>query len=103
MNNFINYIFEKSAQEAARLARYNKKPTISSLEIQTAVRHVLTVDFTENPSLSPSKKQILPAKQTRTNIQIHKFCIYTPGRNTERQRGFGVIGSDGKQENENGK
>ncbi|KAL8486354.1 hypothetical protein ACS0TY_023156 [Phlomoides rotata] len=66
MNNFINYIFEKSAQEAARLARYNKKPTISSLEIQTAVRHVLTETQNVNG-------------------------------------GFGVIGSDGKQENENGK
>jgi len=38
MNSFINDIFEKLAQEAARLARYNKKPTITSREIQTAVR-----------------------------------------------------------------
>ena len=29
MNSFINDIFEKLAQEAARLARYNKKPTIT--------------------------------------------------------------------------
>ena len=41
MNSFINDIFEKLAQEAARLARYNKKPTITSREIQTAVRLVL--------------------------------------------------------------
>ncbi|KAG6544168.1 hypothetical protein Mapa_014368 [Marchantia paleacea] len=41
MNSFINDIFEKLAQESARLARYNKKPTITSREIQTAVRLTL--------------------------------------------------------------
>ncbi|WCJ24359.1 Histone H2B [Euphorbia peplus] len=41
MNSFINDIFEKLAGESARLARYNKKPTITSREIQTAVRLVL--------------------------------------------------------------
>ena len=41
MNSFINDIFEKVATEASRLARYNKKPTITSREIQTAVRLIL--------------------------------------------------------------
>nr|P93354.3 RecName: Full=Histone H2B [Nicotiana tabacum]CAA72091.1 histone H2B1 [Nicotiana tabacum] len=41
MNSFINDIFEKLARESSRLAGYNKKPTISSREIQTAVRLVL--------------------------------------------------------------
>ncbi|XP_042437995.1 histone H2B.11-like [Zingiber officinale] len=41
MNSFISDIFEKLAQEASRLARYNKKPTITSREIQTSVRLVL--------------------------------------------------------------
>ncbi|KAK4358653.1 hypothetical protein RND71_020882 [Anisodus tanguticus] len=41
MNSFINDIFEKLAQESSRLARINKKPTITSREIQTAVRLVL--------------------------------------------------------------
>eukprot|EP01018_Ginkgo_biloba_P020944 Gb_12096 [translate_table: standard] len=41
MNSFINDIFEKLASEASRLARYNKKPTITSREIQTAVRLAL--------------------------------------------------------------
>ena len=30
MNSFINDIFEKIATEAAKLARYNKKPTVTS-------------------------------------------------------------------------
>ena len=41
MNSFINDIFEKIASEAAKLARYNKKPTITSREIQTSVRLIL--------------------------------------------------------------
>ncbi|KAJ6845764.1 uncharacterized protein M6B38_285535 [Iris pallida] len=41
MNSFINDIFEKLAGEASRLARYNKKPTVTSREIQTSVRLVL--------------------------------------------------------------
>uniref|UniRef100_M8BMH2 Histone H2B n=1 Tax=Aegilops tauschii TaxID=37682 RepID=M8BMH2_AEGTA len=41
MNSFINDIFEKLAGEAAKLARYNKKPTITSRELQTSVRLVL--------------------------------------------------------------
>ena len=41
MNSFINDLFEKIATEASKLARYNKKPTITSREIQTAVRLVL--------------------------------------------------------------
>merc|ERR1712157_296965 len=41
MNSFINDIFEKIASEAAKLARYSKKPTVTSREIQTAVRLIL--------------------------------------------------------------
>ncbi|KAM3244391.1 hypothetical protein ACQJBY_055990 [Aegilops geniculata] len=41
MNSFINDIFEKLAGESAKLARYNKKPTITSRDIQTSVRLVL--------------------------------------------------------------
>jgi histone H2B len=41
MNSFINDIFERLAIEAARLARYNKKSTLSSREIQTGVRLLL--------------------------------------------------------------
>jgi len=41
MNSFVNDIFEKIAGEAGRLARYNKRHTITSREIQTAVRLLL--------------------------------------------------------------
>ena len=38
MNSFVNDIFERIAIEASRLAHYNRKHTITSREIQTAVR-----------------------------------------------------------------
>jgi len=41
MNSFVNDIFERIAQESGRLARYSKRHTISSREIQTAVRLLL--------------------------------------------------------------
>ena len=41
MDSFVHDLFEQIASEAGRLARYNKKSTISSREIQTAVRLVL--------------------------------------------------------------
>ena len=41
MNSFVNDIFERIATEASHLAHYNKKSTISSREIQTAIRLLL--------------------------------------------------------------
>ncbi|XP_059901743.1 histone H2B 1/2-like [Gadus macrocephalus] len=41
MNSFVNDIFERIAGEASRLAHYNKGSTITSREIQTAVRLLL--------------------------------------------------------------
>lgn len=41
MNSFINDVFDRVCAEAATLARYNKKATLSSREVQTAVRLVL--------------------------------------------------------------
>ena len=41
MNSFVNDLFERIAAEASRLAHYNKRSTITSREIQTAVRLLL--------------------------------------------------------------
>jgi len=41
MNSFISDIFDKIANEAGKLVRYNKKGTLTSREIQTAVRLTL--------------------------------------------------------------
>ncbi|GER54349.1 histone H2B [Striga asiatica] len=57
MNSFINDIFEKLVVESSRLARYNKKPTITSREIQTAVRLVLPGELAKH-AVSESTKAV---------------------------------------------
>ena len=41
MNSFVINVLERIAIEAGKLVRYNKKGTLSSREIQTAVRLIL--------------------------------------------------------------
>ena len=41
MNSFFNDIFKRIASEASKFAHYNKRSTITSREIQTAVRLLL--------------------------------------------------------------
>ena len=41
MNFFVNDIFERIAGEASRLMHYNKRSTITSRDIQTAMRLLL--------------------------------------------------------------
>ncbi|KAK1441861.1 putative histone H2B.1 [Babesia divergens] len=48
MNSFINDIFDRMALEATRLIRYNKKNTLSSREIQTAVRLLLPGELSKH-------------------------------------------------------
>ncbi|XP_067883620.1 histone H2B 1/2-like [Heterodontus francisci] len=48
MNSFVNDIFERIEGEASRLAHYNKRSTISSREIQTAVRLLLPGDLAKH-------------------------------------------------------
>ncbi|PWN20832.1 histone-fold-containing protein [Microstroma glucosiphilum] len=48
LNSFISDIFEQVAAEASKLAAYNKKSTISSREIQTAVRLILPGELSKH-------------------------------------------------------
>merc|ERR1712188_203432 len=41
MNSFINDSFEKIALESSKLVRFNKRRTLSSREVQTAVKLIL--------------------------------------------------------------
>lgn len=41
LNSFVNDVMERIGAEAGRLARYKKRSTVSSREIQTACRLVL--------------------------------------------------------------
>lgn len=55
MNSFVNDIFERIALEASRLVRYNKKSTLSSREIQTAVRLILPGDLAKHALVEGTK------------------------------------------------
>jgi len=48
MNSFINDVFDRIAQEAVKLVRYNKKKTLSSREVQTAVRLLLPGELSKH-------------------------------------------------------
>ena len=48
MNSFSNDVFEKIATESSKLARYNNKATLSSREIQTAVRLILPGELSKH-------------------------------------------------------
>jgi histone H3/H4 len=55
VNSFINDVFERVANEAATLVRVNKKRTLGSREIQTAVRLVLPVELAKHAMAEGTK------------------------------------------------
>ncbi len=48
MNSFINDIFDRMASESVKLVRYNKKKTLSSREMQTAIRLMLPGELSKH-------------------------------------------------------
>ena len=72
MNSFINDIFEKIATEAAKLARYNKKPTVTSREIQTSVRLILPGELAKH-AVSEGTKAVTSAFSFFKSPQRSKF------------------------------
>lgn len=57
MNSFVNDIFERTASEASKIAAYNKKSTITSKEVQTAVRLILPGELAKH-AVSEATKAI---------------------------------------------
>ena len=57
MNSFVSDIFERIAMEASRLTKYAKKSTMSSREIQTAVRLLLPGELAKH-ALSEGTKAV---------------------------------------------
>ncbi|KIM70660.1 hypothetical protein SCLCIDRAFT_6258 [Scleroderma citrinum Foug A] len=57
LNSFVNDIFERVATEASKLAAYSKKSTISSREIQTAVRLILPGELAKH-AISEGTKSV---------------------------------------------
>ncbi len=64
MNSFVNDVFERIANEASRLAKYNKKSTISSREVQTAVRLLLPGELAKH-AVSEGTKAVTKYTSTK--------------------------------------
>ncbi|XP_006194224.2 histone H2B type 1-C/E/F/G/I [Camelus ferus] len=76
MNSFVNDIFERIAGEASRLAHYNKRSTITSREIQTAVRLLLPGELAKH-AVSEGTKAV-------TKYTSSKFPPLPPWGGTSR-------------------
>lgn len=66
MNSFVEDIFERIASESGRLAKYNQKATITSREIQTAVRLLLPGELAKHAVSEGTKA-------------VTKYCMSTDG------------------------
>ena len=55
VNSFVNDIFGRIAGEAANLVRANKKRTLGSREVQTAVRLVLPAELAKHAMAEGTK------------------------------------------------
>uniref|UniRef100_A0AAZ1X7H4 Core Histone H2A/H2B/H3 domain-containing protein n=1 Tax=Oreochromis aureus TaxID=47969 RepID=A0AAZ1X7H4_OREAU len=76
MNSFVNDIFERIAAEASRLAHYNKRSTITSREIQTAVRLLLPGDVSSS-FISPDAWNAVCGLQHDHNVLFVYFDWFT--------------------------
>ncbi|XP_046899933.1 histone H2B-like isoform X1 [Hypomesus transpacificus] len=78
MNSFVNDIFERIAGESCRLAHYNKRSTITSREIQTAVRLLLPGELAKH-AVSEGTKAV--TKYTSSKIsRKHEGSSVSLGR-----------------------
>merc|ERR1711977_795793 len=82
MNSLVNDLFERIAAEASKLAHYNKRSTITSREIQTAVRlllpgelakHAVSEGTRPSPSTpAPSRAWIYVNRALRFSDHIYR-------------------------------
>jgi len=93
LNSFINDVFERIAGEAGRLVRYNKKATLSQLEIQTATRLVLPGELSKH-AVSEGVKAV-----TKWNYSFPGGALKGKGKEKkgkESEEGKGKGGEEGK-------
>ncbi|PRD32218.1 UNVERIFIED_CONTAM: Histone H2B 7 [Trichonephila clavipes] len=67
MNSFVNDSFERIAAESSRLTQYSKRSTISSREIQTAVRLLLPGELAKH-AVSEGTKAV--QKYTSSKVSL---------------------------------
>uniref|UniRef100_UPI00358E3168 probable histone H2B 3 n=1 Tax=Myxine glutinosa TaxID=7769 RepID=UPI00358E3168 len=85
MNSFLNDIFERIASEASRLAHYNKRFTIASREIQTAVRLLLPGELAKH-AVSEGTKAVTKYTSSSSKKAISKVSRKGPGKRRHRRK-----------------
>jgi len=70
MDNFITDVFDRLATESGKLARYNKRHTITSREIQTAVRLLLPGELAKHAV----------SEGTKAVTKFHSADSHTPSK-----------------------
>ncbi|KYN13417.1 Glycerate kinase, partial [Trachymyrmex cornetzi] len=91
MNSFVNDVFERIAAEASRLAHYNKRSTITSREIQTAVRLLLPGELAKHAVSEGTKavtkdifrsavKAVSPNEIIRRRVKLRGNALYVDER-----------------------
>jgi histone H2B len=82
LNSFINDIFERLATEAGKLARYTKKSTLSSREIQTAVRLTLPGELAKH-AVSEGTKAVTKYTRYAHDLRASVWaCVQSPAPHT---------------------
>ena len=66
MNSFVGDTFDRLSAEAVRLSRYNKKKTLTSREIQTAVRLSLPGELSKH-AVSEGTKAVTKYASSKNN------------------------------------
>ncbi|KAJ8399011.1 hypothetical protein AAFF_G00416780 [Aldrovandia affinis] len=79
INSFVNDIFERIAGEASRLAHYNKRSTITSREIQTAVRLLLPGELAKH-AVSEGTKAVTNLRTMWVALLVYHFGLIFQGQ-----------------------
>ncbi|XP_007469932.1 PREDICTED: IQ and AAA domain-containing protein 1-like [Lipotes vexillifer] len=73
MNSFVNDVFERLAGEAARLAQYSGRTTLTSREIQTAVRLLLPGELAKH-AVSEGTKAVTKYTSSKCDSEASSIC-----------------------------
>lgn len=97
MNSFVNDVFERIAIEASRLAQYNKRSTITSREVQTAVRLLLPGELAKH-AVSEGTKAVTKYTSSKWLLKwptgwmhIIWAVIFTFNKKRKKERRFSFV------------
>jgi histone H2B len=80
VQSFVADIIERIGMEAGRLARYNKRRTVTSREVQTAVRLVLPGELAKHAT-SEGTKAVLKYNASMASNEVAKMARKYPAKN----------------------